>query len=33
MNKSKVQGPKSKVRKMGLDFGLWTLDFGLEFYG
>ncbi len=30
MQKSKVQSPKSKVRRqrlLTLDFGLWTLDF------
>jgi 3-deoxy-D-manno-octulosonic-acid transferase len=30
-SKSKVQSPKSKVKRKTLDFGLWTLDFGLMY--
>jgi hypothetical protein len=29
--KSKVQGPKSKVKNCLPDLGLWTLDLGLIF--
>src|ERR1044072_5800453 len=28
-NKSKVQSPRSKVKKLAFNFGLWTLDLGL----
>src|SRR5918912_3014898 len=31
MSESKVQGPKSKVENRTTDFGLWTLEFGLDY--